>query len=118
MFGQFAGERLTLSGGVMSNLQMTETGFRFVFDLQPGYDLGNFPVSRIDGPERFLLDYDAGAGRFIARPSSPANPDIESVTTDGPATALQPVHVGRDQPGEQRAGGYRNHAPDRRRHAS
>jgi hypothetical protein len=72
MFGQFAGERLTLSGGVMSNLQMTETGFRFVFDLQPGYDLGNFPVSGIDGPGRFLLDYDAGAGRFTARLSSPA----------------------------------------------
>jgi hypothetical protein len=93
MFGQFAGERLTLSGGVLSNLRMTETGFRFVLDLQPGYDLGNFPVSGIDAPGRFLLDYDAGAGRFTARPSSPANPVIESITTNGPATTLQPIHV-------------------------
>lgn len=93
MFDQFSGQRLTLSGGALSDLRLTDAGFRFVLDLQPGFDLGNFPVSGITGPGRFVLDYDDATGQFTAQPSSPPSPVIEAVDAPAPATALQPVRV-------------------------
>lgn len=93
MFDQFAGQRLTLTGGVLSDLRLTDVGFRFVLDLQPGFDLGDFPVSGITEPGRYVLEYDDAIGQFMAQPSSPPAPVIEAVTASASATALQPVDL-------------------------
>ncbi len=93
MFDQFSGQRLTLSGGALSDLRMTDNGFRFILDLQPGYNLGKFPVTGITEPGRYVLDYDSATGRFTAQPSSPPALAIEAVEAAAPATALEPVRV-------------------------
>ncbi|HEU4792746.1 MAG TPA: hypothetical protein VFS96_03725, partial [Nitrolancea sp.] len=93
MFGQFAGQRLTLTGGVLSDLRATDGGFRFVLDLQPGFDLGDFPVSGITEPGRYVLDFDDATGQFTAQQSSPPAPVIEEVEATAPAMALQPLDL-------------------------
>ncbi len=93
MFDQFSGRRLTLSGGALSDLRETDNGFRFILDLQPGFNLGNFPVFGITEPGRYVLDYDSATGRFTAQPSSPPALSIEAVEAAAPATALEPVRV-------------------------
>jgi hypothetical protein len=93
MFGQFSGQRLALSGGALSDLRMTDTGFRFILDLQPGFSPGNFPVSGITEPGRYVLDYDDTTGRFTAQPSSPPALSIEAVDAAARPTAFEPVRV-------------------------
>ncbi len=93
MLDQFSGQRLTLSGGALSDLRQTDNGFRFILDLQPHFDLDNFPVSGITGPGRYVLDYDEATGRFTAQPSSPPALAIAVIEAPAPATALQPVRV-------------------------
>lgn len=93
MFEQFAGERLTITGGTMSGFRLTSDGYRFVLDLQPDYELGNFPVTGITGMGRYILEYNNANGQFTARPSSPPSPAIESITTDAAASALESVDL-------------------------
>lgn len=93
MFDQFAGERLTIAGGTMSGFRLTSGGYRFVLDLQPDYDLGTFPVTGITGPGRYVLEHDNASGQFTAQASSPPSPAIESITTSGAASELEPVDL-------------------------
>lgn len=91
MFNQFTGQRSTVTGATLSDFRFTDAGYRFVLDLQPGFNLGGFPVASIGGPGSYVVTYDTTAGRFTAQPLTPAAPAISGVGVPKSQTALTPM---------------------------
>lgn len=93
MLDQFHGDHLTLTGGSVSEFRLTDSGFRFVLDLQTGFNPGKFPVNGITGPGRYILEFNRATSQFAAQPSSPPAPAIDSIKAETSASALIPVDL-------------------------
>ena len=91
MVDHFGGNRRVLTGGSISDVHFARGAYRFTLDLRPGYDLGNWPISGIAGPGRYVVTYAPGGRAFTAQPASPASPRLDLRGPARPVDALRPV---------------------------
>lgn len=73
MYGQFPGKQTIITNATLSNLRFTKTGYRFILDLKPGFDLGGLAVTAITKAGSYEISYDSTANRYSAKPATAAN---------------------------------------------
>jgi hypothetical protein len=72
MYMQFPGKQTIIKNASMSGLRFTDTGYRFILDLKPGFNLGGLAVSGVTNPGSYEISYDSTAHRYSARPAAAA----------------------------------------------
>ena len=91
MLNQFTGQQFTISGATVSDLRRAPGGYRFVLDVHDGYSLGQFPITGVSGPGRYIVNYDSSSGAFVAQQATPPDPAILSLQVPSPTSALASV---------------------------
>lgn len=91
--GQSHGQRLTISGAAIQNLHAISGGYRFVLNLQPGYNLGGFPISGVSKPGSYAVTLTTETGTFSATPLTPAKVEIDSLATPISSQSLSPINL-------------------------
>ncbi|MGA9351108.1 MAG: hypothetical protein WBW48_20200 [Anaerolineae bacterium] len=74
MLAQFAGPTTQIEGASMRDFRLTEEGFRFVLELQPGFEVRSDPENLqlfMTEPRAYVLAYDGD--RLSVRPLTPAS---------------------------------------------
>ncbi len=89
MYMQFPGKQAVITHATVSDLRFTATGYRFILDLQPGFDLGGLAVSGISGAGSYAISFDSTSNRYTAQPAT----DADAVVTQANVPAETPVRA-------------------------
>ncbi|HVX31172.1 MAG TPA: hypothetical protein VHA53_11890, partial [Nitrolancea sp.] len=91
MYAQFPGRQTIIKNATMSDLRFTKTGYRFILDLQPGFDLGGLAVDGVSKPGSYVITYDSAGKRYSAQPATSANAVVAPVPTSAEAHVRTPT---------------------------
>jgi hypothetical protein len=91
--GQFAGERVRITGADIRDVRVANPGFRFVLDLHPGYNVSGTGLLRINGldPGAYLVSY---TDSFQIEPLTPPNLSLSLALTEGQGLSIdEPISL-------------------------
>jgi hypothetical protein len=91
MYAQFTGKQAIIQNATMSDLRFTKTGFRFILDLKPGFNLGGLAVNGISDAGSYVISYDTASNRYSAESASPANAKVSPVNVPAQARVDVPA---------------------------
>ena len=91
MYSQFTGKQATITNATLSDLRFTESGYRFILDLRPGFDLGGLTMNGISAPGSYEVSYDSSTHQYSAQPAKAAHVIVTAANVPARAHVRQPV---------------------------
>jgi hypothetical protein len=87
MYMQFPGKQTIIKNASISDVRFTKTGYRFILDLKPGFDLGGLALSGVTTAGSYEITYDSASNGYSAKPATATNAVIT------PANVPAQAHV-------------------------